>query len=153
VRVTPDCPSIDPELVDLAIAIYGAKRRDIGDLTLEARDFPRGLDTEVLSCKAGVGADRQAMEAPEREHVTPYIYATSRRIRTCSAASGSQAPGGWAPIAGQSTKMAASRLVRQMIETLAPTSPNFSWRDCPAVLAQDPEWPELNRTAKPKIVS
>jgi len=74
VRVTSDCPCIDPEVVDLVIGEHIASKYDYTANIICHRTFPRGLDTEVFNFdvleKAHVGAKKPS----EREHVTPYIY-------------------------------------------------------------------------------
>jgi spore coat polysaccharide biosynthesis protein SpsF len=148
VRVTSDCPLIDPQLVDLAIASYGQKRPDVDYLRLAPEDFPRGLDTEVFSRQALMEADRQAADPPEREHVTPYIYRHPRRFR-CVSLAGAERLGAhrWCV-----DEAADYELVGRIVEGLAPNSADFTWRDCLALLALHPEWSALNRAVKQKIV-
>ncbi|MHC4395564.1 MAG: cytidylyltransferase domain-containing protein [Planctomycetota bacterium] len=73
VRVTGDCPCIDPEVVDLVVSKHISKGADFTSNTLN-RTFPHGLDTEVLNFDSLEKAHLQAKEAVEREHVCPYIY-------------------------------------------------------------------------------
>jgi spore coat polysaccharide biosynthesis protein SpsF len=71
-RLTADCPLLDPRLLDAGIGAFGA-----GDLeylsTGQPRSLPRGLDVEVVSVAALRAADPRA-EGVERVHVTPYLY-------------------------------------------------------------------------------
>ncbi|MFT4034763.1 MAG: glycosyltransferase family protein [Patulibacter sp.] len=76
VRITSDCPLIDPGRVDAVIDAL-AQRRDRCDYasnTLE-RHLPRGLDCEALWRDVLERVDRIATSAPAREHVTWHIYA------------------------------------------------------------------------------
>lgn len=75
VRVTSDCPLIDPEVVDRVIAFY-LKHKDIVDYVSNNLkcSYPRGLDTEVFSSGVLERTWREANEPYQREHVTPYIY-------------------------------------------------------------------------------
>lgn len=75
VRVTSDCPLIDPHVVDLVIASYQASSPpcDYASNTLE-RSYPRGLDVEVFSRVALERADAEDSNPGSREHVTPWIY-------------------------------------------------------------------------------
>jgi len=72
VRITADCPLIDPEVIDRVI-----RRFQQGDLDYASnamvRSFPDGLDTEVFSFTALEQSWRGARKASEREHVTPYL--------------------------------------------------------------------------------
>jgi spore coat polysaccharide biosynthesis protein SpsF len=73
VRVTSDCPCIDPEIVDWVLEKHLTAKADFTATSLH-RTFPRGLDIEVLSFDALKKAHFGATEAFEREHVCPYIY-------------------------------------------------------------------------------
>ncbi|MGO8795560.1 MAG: cytidylyltransferase domain-containing protein [Candidatus Sulfotelmatobacter sp.] len=73
VRITSDCPLIDPEIADKTIAVFMKVRPDYASNAL-VRTYPRGLDTEVMSIEALSRAWQEARNPHEREHVTPYIY-------------------------------------------------------------------------------
>ena len=72
VRITADCPLIDPEIIDKVIDYYHENSFDYASNTLEPT-FPDGLDLEVFTWKALVKAWKDANLLSEREHVTPYI--------------------------------------------------------------------------------
>lgn len=75
VRVTGDCPLIDPHVIDACVEAFGKGTYDyISNINPGPRTFPRGLDTEVFSFAALARAHRNAHEAHEREHVTPYMW-------------------------------------------------------------------------------
>jgi spore coat polysaccharide biosynthesis protein SpsF len=74
VRITSDCPLIDPELIDSMVRkFFALPAADYLSNTLK-RTYPRGLDVEIFTRQALDMAARQAHEPFEREHVTPYIY-------------------------------------------------------------------------------
>ncbi|RYD06306.1 hypothetical protein N752_05280 [Desulforamulus aquiferis] len=73
VRVTSDCPLIDPTVIDEVIDYYISNECDYVSNTMD-RTYPRGMDTEVFSYKVLKEAFKNAVELPEREHVTPFIY-------------------------------------------------------------------------------
>ncbi|WP_042142583.1 cytidylyltransferase domain-containing protein [Paucisalibacillus sp. EB02] len=73
VRMTSDCPLIDPKIIDNVIKFYLDNNYDYVSNTL-VRTFPRGMDTEVFSIKNLEEAYLQASEYYEKEHVTPYLY-------------------------------------------------------------------------------
>lgn len=73
VRVTGDCPLIDPILVDLMIEHYLKEKVDYAAIGVEG-NFPRGLDAEIFSFETLKKANIEAQRDYEREHVTPYIY-------------------------------------------------------------------------------
>ncbi len=76
VRVTSDCPLIDPEVIDQVIEAFLAMHPglDYCSNTVPVRTFPRGLDTEVFRRDALTRAWREDRDPATREHVTPYIY-------------------------------------------------------------------------------
>ncbi len=76
VRITSDCPCIDPQTTSQIIKEHLSSGADYTSNTIE-RTFPRGLDTEVFSMSALRDAYSNATEAYEKEHVTPYIYKTN----------------------------------------------------------------------------
>lgn len=73
VRVTSDCPCIDPELIDLGIDEHLKQGADFSSSALE-RTFPYGLDFEIMTFSTLEYVHQNATQAFEKEHVTPYIY-------------------------------------------------------------------------------
>ncbi len=78
VRITSDCPCIDPEVVDLVVEKHIEENADYTSNTLGGRTFPHGLDVEVISFRALEKAFKEADRPEEREHVCPYIYGRGR---------------------------------------------------------------------------
>ena len=76
VRVTSDCPCIDPKIVDAIIEKHLGTNSDFTSNVLH-RTFPHGLDTEVISFETLRKVHLEAKQAFEREHVCPYIYKTN----------------------------------------------------------------------------
>lgn len=73
VRMTPDCPFIDPIVIDKVINFYVNNTFDFVSNTLQ-RTFPYGNDVEVFSFTALETSWKNAKKPSEREHVTPFIY-------------------------------------------------------------------------------
>lgn len=73
VRITSDCPLIDPGVTDHIIDAHLNSGADYTTNDVEY-GFPRGLDTEALNFDALSRAYKEATLDYEREHVTPYIY-------------------------------------------------------------------------------
>jgi spore coat polysaccharide biosynthesis protein SpsF len=78
VRVTSDCPLIDPKLVDKIIEVTQAEGNDYGSNVIE-ETFPDGQDVEVFKFTALETAWKSAKKESEREHVTPYIRNNSNQ--------------------------------------------------------------------------
>ncbi len=72
VRVTSDCPLIDPDMIDTVISLAKLNDVDYAANILEER-FPDGQDVEVFKFSAIEDAWKNARLKSEREHVTPYI--------------------------------------------------------------------------------
>ena len=72
VRVTSDCPLIDPLLLDKVIEITKAENKDYGSNVID-ETFPDGQDVEVFKFSALEKAWNEANKLSEREHVTPFI--------------------------------------------------------------------------------
>ncbi|MDO8430354.1 MAG: glycosyltransferase family protein [bacterium] len=81
VRVTSDCPLIDPFVIDNCIGAFQKSGSDYlgNNIDPEAHTFPRGLDVEVFSFKSLEKAYRNAMEIYEKEHVTQYIWENKKK--------------------------------------------------------------------------
>ena len=84
VRVTGDCPLIDPEVVDRVITAHTLAQEYTSNVN--ERSFPYGLDTEVLWTDVLHRMNRMAGETQHREHVTlylrenPHLFATSEVV-------------------------------------------------------------------------
>jgi len=73
VRVTSDCPFVDPQIVDLLILSLKVFGADYASNRIKNRSWPHGLDIEVFTFNALKTAWKNGKEKREREHVTPYI--------------------------------------------------------------------------------
>lgn len=78
VRVTSDCPLIDPNIIDIMLQEYltaqnlGIKYDYYSNVV--KRSLPRGLDVEIFSFSALESINNDAISLEDREHVTRYIY-------------------------------------------------------------------------------
>ena len=77
VRITGDCPLIDPNIVDDVIELYKKSKADYAS-NINPPTYPDGLDTEVFSFRALENAHRNATTNYDREHVTPFLRKNSR---------------------------------------------------------------------------
>jgi spore coat polysaccharide biosynthesis protein SpsF (cytidylyltransferase family) len=73
VRVTSDCPLIDPELVDETVEVFRDENAEYAS-NVFPRTYPRGLDTEVFTVAALDRAWSEGRGPYQREHVTPFLY-------------------------------------------------------------------------------
>jgi spore coat polysaccharide biosynthesis protein SpsF len=149
VRVTSDCPLIDPEIIDRAINRFTSLYNNVDYVSNTLlRTYPRGLDVEVFSRDILEEAFTKAADRAEREHVTPYIYYRPEKFRLANLA--------------QDTDMSWHRwtvdtqedfeLIRMMLESLYPVNPRFRLADCMALIDRHPEWSEINRNIRQKAL-
>jgi spore coat polysaccharide biosynthesis protein SpsF len=76
IRITSDCPLLDPSVSGSVLAVY-LGGRDAGIRYVRTAfdsGFPLGFDTEVFSASTLYEAEAQASDEYEREHVTPYLW-------------------------------------------------------------------------------
>jgi spore coat polysaccharide biosynthesis protein SpsF len=149
VRVTSDCPLIDPAVVDKIIKYYKDNRDnyDYVSNTL-TRTYPRGMDTEVFSYKVLQEAFFYAKEQPEREHVTPYICWHPERYKLDNVSHHeNQCQHRWTV-----DQIEDFLLIENIIKALYPNNPQFNTTDVLNILKENPEWVELNAGVEQKQI-
>lgn len=72
IRVTADCPLLDPAVLDQVVGIFQENGVDYASNTIPP-SYPDGLDVEVFRLEALEQTWREAKLHSEREHVTPYL--------------------------------------------------------------------------------
>jgi spore coat polysaccharide biosynthesis protein SpsF len=144
VRITSDCPLIDPEITDQTIRSFLERRPDYASNALQ-RTYPRGLDTEVMTWEALASAWREARLSYQRAHVTPYIYENPDRFDILSVK-------GTADYSSHRWTLDTEEdlaFIRAVYDRLG-NDDSFSWCDVLALLEQEPELAELNREVMQK---
>ncbi len=79
VRITGDCPLIDPQVIDKVVAARQAAGVDYASNAIKP-SYPDGLDVEVMRMSVLEAAWREAKLPSEREHVTPFIWNRPQRF-------------------------------------------------------------------------
>lgn len=148
VRVTSDCPLIDPVIIDRVIRSYleGAGALDYVSNVLQ-RTYPRGMDTEVFSFQALQEAYQESTAQPDREHVTPFINRRPERYclsHVCDGVNNSQHR--WTVDTPEDFE-----LIRRILEAIYPVNPYFSMQDCLKLVDQHPELSQLNAHIEQKL--
>ena len=145
VRVTADCPLLDPALVDQAIAAFETGDCDYLSNMLPP-SWPYGMAIEVFSAQALIEANREATLAAEREHVTPFIYWHPKRYRIRNLASPQDLSyHRWTVDTAEDYK-----LVKLIFENLYPGQPNFSMTDVLSLMDAHPDWLQINQHIEQK---
>lgn len=83
VRITGDCPLIDPYLIDEMIEFYYSHKYDYVSNTLNPT-YPDGLDVEIFSFKTLKKTEKLATKKSDREHVTSFITRNKTQFKTHS---------------------------------------------------------------------
>jgi len=147
VRVTSDCPLIDPQVIDAVIRCYYSApgRYDYVSNTLE-RTYPRGMDCEVFSFRILEEVFIEATDLPDREHVTPFIYRQPQRYHLSNVPYiEDQSRHRWTVDTPKDFE-----LIKRIIEAIYPVDPNFTLQDCLALLVTHPDWEMINANVEQK---
>ncbi len=137
VRLTADCPLVDPELVDACVMHFRSGGHDHVSL---GGEFPDGLDTEVIAAAALARAAAEARLASEREHVTPYIWKHPARFR-CATVPFPEPRGGCRWTVDEPRDL---EFVRAVYARLHRPGHVFGWREVVALCAREPGLAALN---------
>jgi len=143
VRVTSDCPLIDPALVDRVIGDYLDGDWDFCALDIP-ESYPRGLDCEVFSMDLLNQVDRDATKQYEREHVMPHVHGNRERFK-CHWRTGGR--GGQYRFCVDTPEDFA--LVTRIAEALSGNT-DFGWEAVVDTLDANPDWTTLNAHVRQK---
>ncbi len=148
VRVTGDCPLIDPALVDQLIGCF-VQGDPLDYLSIDPTRYPRGLDAEIFTRAALDSADAEATDPAEREHVTPFIYRRPDRFRlgTPLAPPRPVPPYRWCV-----DELSDLELVSRILTALGPRAADAGWQDVCKVLELNPGWALINRDIQQRLV-
>jgi spore coat polysaccharide biosynthesis protein SpsF len=84
VRITADCPFIDPSIISKGLRIFLSRNYDLvtnAGPDLVKRTFPRGLDFEIFRSSELVNINKLKLNNYDREHVTPFFYRNNYNIK------------------------------------------------------------------------
>lgn len=146
VRLTADCPLVDPVLVEQVVGLWRHDPTlDYVATTLE-RTLPRGMDVEVASRGALLAADAHARDH-HRTHVTSYLYAGPDEFRSAGLVVRPRA----ADLRVTLDTVEDARLIEQVVAELGDAPPR--WQDVVALLRSRPDLVELNSTVRQKALA
>ena len=144
VRITSDCPLIDPDLIEEVIQTFQSSGADYASNSLKL-SFPRGLDTEVFSFKSLENAWKNAREDYEKVHVTPYIYRHPEKFKLHTVSSEfDYSKYRWTVDTPDDLK-----LVREIYSRLEHKE-NFDWKDVLQIMQSDPSLQLINDHVRQK---
>lgn len=150
VRITGDCPLIDPAIVDQVIDTFVSNypKFDYVSNVVE-RAYARGMDVEVFSVSCLERLHNLAKTPEEREHVTlhvlhnPHLYSIGQVT---------------APIDTSRYRLTVDtpedfRLIKLILEELYPKNPGFTLQDVVALLERHPDWVKINAHVPQKSIT
>jgi glutamate-1-semialdehyde 2,1-aminomutase len=140
VRITGDCPLIDPEVIDDVIAFYLNGDYDYASNAVEPT-FPDGLDIEIFRFSVLEGAWKEARLPSQREHVTPFIQQHPDRYRIGHYKNTEDL----SHLRWTVDEPEDFELVTRIYEALYPVNPEFRMIDVLALLQQRPDLAAINQ--------
>jgi spore coat polysaccharide biosynthesis protein SpsF len=142
VRLTADCPLLDPGVVDHTVDVFLQGGVDFAANRLPPpfkRTYPIGLDTEVCTFAALERAWNEASLPYEREHVMPYLYDVDGRFKiTRVDYEKDYGDRRWTVDTPEDLE-----LVRQVFARLTDKK-NFTWLDVLAIFEREPQLAQIN---------
>ncbi len=146
VRITSDCPLIDPGVSDQVVQAFRDADPPVDYASNKIpQSFPRGLDTEVFTIDALRRANAEARQAHERTHVTLYLYEHPERFRLRSVTSDvDRADWRWTLDTAEDYRFLCEVYARM------PATGIFSWLDVLQLLERYPTLRQLNAHVRQK---
>jgi spore coat polysaccharide biosynthesis protein SpsF len=148
VRLTADCPLIDPGLIDKTVQAFVNADPPVAFATNRLpwdRTYPIGLDVEICSKEVLDIAWREAEQQHQREHVMPFIYEHPERFAVLELRSEID----YSDMRWTVDTQADLGLIRIIVERLGGRK-DFSWLDVLALFEDDPELKKLNINVRQK---
>ena len=148
VRITADCPLIDPGLIDktLEALLRADPPADFAANRLPwERTYPIGLDVEACTHDALQTAWTQAEEPHQREHVMPYLYEHPDVFKVVLV----NAEKDYGNLRWTVDTPEDLRFIREIAKRL-PNRSDFSWRDVLIILDENPHLAEINAGVRHK---
>jgi spore coat polysaccharide biosynthesis protein SpsF len=167
VRITADCPVVDPEVIDQTVRLVTENSAfDFSCNRLPppfGRTFPIGLDVEACTFAALQRAWQESTETFHREHVMPFIYEGTRlALRTPQIAEG-VSPRGFRiaqlhhqPDYGSlrwTVDTPEDLVFMREIFTRLGNKTDFTWYDVLEIIQQHPELAQINAAVRHKTMT
>ena len=147
VRITSDCPLIDPDILDSVVAcLLGDRHIDYASNTLPPRTYPRGLDVEAFRAEALDEAWQEDTNPASREHVTPFIYGHPDQFRLAAVHNEED----FSHVRWTVDTADDLRVVEWIYRSFV--DQHFSWRDALELVMRNPSVLEWNRHVVQKEV-
>lgn len=148
VRITSDCPLIEPEIVERVVREFlkGQPHVDYLSSMLPKRTFPMGLDTEVMRFDALQRAWHEDKNPAWREHVAPYIHRNPDLFRLDGVMNDTD----YSYMRWTVDTPEDLAFVRRIYDHFRNDS--FTWQQVLKLLQANPQWLAINRHIKQKVL-
>ncbi|WP_251128071.1 glycosyltransferase family protein [Exiguobacterium sp. s48] len=150
IRITSDCPLIDPFIIDHVIQQYHDTTNhlvtNVGTKPSE-RTFPRGLDVEVFSFESLFAAYHHATKDYEQEHVTPLIYEQHQHKVSCYDNETNYSQHRWTLDTPEDLK-----LISEIYSRLYKGQHDFYLEDIIQLFENEPQLIEINKHVEQKVI-
>jgi spore coat polysaccharide biosynthesis protein SpsF (cytidylyltransferase family) len=149
IRITADCPLIDPVVTDKVVSEYITHQKACDSASnIVKRTYPRGLDTEAVSFRALGKCWQDAKEPHQREHVTIYLYEHPELFRMNEVRNSEDLSGlRWTVDCDEDMS-----LIREIYKRLYDGKNIFFMQDVLALYKKYPELADINKDIKQKPV-
>jgi Spore coat polysaccharide biosynthesis protein F, CMP-KDO synthetase homolog len=148
VRITADCPLIDPQVSDDIVARFEAADPPVDYASNKIpQSFPRGLDTEVFTREALERSAKWARKPYHRTHVTAYMYQTPELFTLLSVVSDVDRSD-WRWTIDTPEDLAFVRSVYERFDRRS----DFSWLDVVNLIENEPSLADVNRNVVQKEI-
>lgn len=174
IRITADCPLIDPALIDQTVQLMTDNGSLITDFACNrlpppfTRSFPIGLDVEACTFAALKRAWKESTETFHREHVMPFLYegvtlSSAKRITAhCLLTTGLSPRGFRIAQLHHQPDYGSLRWTVDTPEDLAfmreifarlNGNPDFTWYDVLEIIHKEPELSHINASVRHKTMT
>lgn len=140
VRLTGDCPLIDPQVINRVIDLHLTSGADYTSNVLPPT-FPDGLDVEAFRAELLQRANNEARLPSEREHVTPWIHQHPEGFKRENL----RHEADLSYLRWTVDEPADLEFVRAVYAALYPVKPDFVMTDILALLEAHPQLAEINQ--------
>lgn len=140
IRITSDCPLMDPEVIDKVVKVFLDNQSDYVANILGERTYPRGLDIEVFSFATLEKMAQIATEAEDREHVTLYLRKHPEEFSTANVTHHTDYSAYRLTLDEKDDYTLISKIYERM------PANDYSFEHVVALLEREPELAEINKT-------
>ncbi|MEL7496874.1 MAG: glycosyltransferase family protein [Planctomycetota bacterium] len=149
VRITSDCPLIDPGIIDEVVLARERENADYACNFYPLRHYPRGLDCEVLTRPALMRLDQLAQQPKHREHVTLFVYDRPSGQSPVFRMASVFTPQDYSEFRWTVDTPQDLQLVRDIYQHFGESS--FDWRDVLSAYEMHEGWLKVNQGTMQKV--